>query len=119
MDTGIAAAVAAYTERVEEHTCTGGSDCEHPEAFYLIGFVNKDGIMEAYSGGHKSNPASAVEALIQVTDRLEIDRGEHPPIYAFAKSRDLFHSAADSVPPPPEVSMAMNQFTENLDSSDE
>lgn len=102
-------AAEQYQDRINEHECSGDDDCPVPSAFYLIAIRNEDGLLEIWTGGHRSEPASMAEATVTAIDAIVANR-ELSPLEAFMTSRDIVHTAADSVDPSPEASQALNEF---------
>lgn len=114
METGIEEAVLAYIGRVAAHECTNDEECTSPRGFYLIGFEGEDGNLALYSGGHKASPILMAESVVGIIDTLVAEDDTLDPTQALMKSRDIVHSAANSIQPPPDASAALSDFLKRL-----
>lgn len=116
-------AVEQYESRIREHDCSGDDDCQVPSGFYLIAVKNDDGVEEIWTGGHGAEPAMMAEAVVQAIDAIVASRDanrlqpgeEFEPLKSFMRSRDIVHTAADSVDPSGDVAHALSKFVERGD----
>ena len=111
-------AAELYETRIREHDCSGDDNCHVPTGFYLIAVKNDDGVEEIWTGGHGADPAmmaetvvQAIDAIVASSDAKRIQPGqEWSPLESFMRSRDIVHTAADSVDPSGDVAHALSQF---------
>lgn len=112
-------AVEEYRKRVRQHECTGeGDECPANQGFFIIAFHDGTTLSIA-SGGHKVEPVGIVSTVVEVVDEIIAGDPDLTPVQAFMKSRDIFHSAADSVAPPADASAGLYSFIENLPEPDD
>lgn len=103
-------AAKLYQGIIQEHECSGDDNCQVPSGFYLMAVRGEDGQLSIWTGGHRADPADMAESMVSSIDAIIAHRSEEPPLESFMTSRDIVHSAADSVTPPPDVAAALNEF---------
>ena len=109
-------AVTVYREKIATHECTGeGEDCPVPAGFYILSYVDGDESIVTMGGGHGASPELMVEAMIGMIDKLVMDSSDLPAMFAFAKSRDLIHTAADQIAPSGDAAAEFSAFAAGLD----
>lgn len=98
----------------DAHECPLDDTCEAGEGFWVLGWVEGDEMI-LRSGGHKVDIITLAESMVKIIDSLVIQSNPQLPIHlSFAKARDIIHSAADGVAPPPDVSAALAEFLDNM-----
>jgi len=106
----------AYGERIPPHECDNPEECPYPAGFFFCAVKDPDdpspGAYLQLSGVHKIEPTMIVTAFISFLDQtFQANRGDMPPIVAFARARELVRQYADQLPPPGEVSAEVARFT--------
>lgn len=120
MSQHIREALEQYERSVPEHDCPHDSTCPYGTGFYIIGMHTDDGNLTTISGGHKADPTHLIEGVVKITDELALKNSSGlPPIIAFARSRDMIHTAADGLEPPADVSAELSEFVDNLTKDDD
>lgn len=120
--TGFRNAVNAYLENVENghHHPNDDADCDAVEGFYIIGYMDGNGVLATYACGHKMEPSTVVGAMVSVVDEFMMkEMTDLPPLLRFARSRDLIHNGADAVAPPGEAAQALQDFTIEMNRDDD
>lgn len=98
----------------DAHECPGDESCQEGEGFWMFGWIEGDEMI-LRSGGHNVDIITLVDSMVKVVDSVTIQSNSDLPLHlAFAKARDILHSAADGVTPPPDVSAALARFVEDM-----
>lgn len=111
-------AVASWRDLMN-HGCSNEADCDAGEAFLLMTQVDNEGHMEVYTSGHRVDPITIIQTMIEIVDAFVARDPNLTPMQAFMKSRDLVHAGADSVAPPPDASQAFNEMSKRIGEEDD